>query len=267
MSRSSLLLGFGGKVSDKERPQSWDVDGILSNPLDTEGTFFCNSGHLFRKCPERLQWKQTKDLRAAVLYKKWSKSAVLLDVTRKSQKAQLEDPAIKPILEKKLNSEDRPSWQEIAPESPATKRYWALWDSLHLKDGVQYRKWESDDGSFCRWQLILLKSRIQEVLRETHDSSSGGHFGVMKTLSKIRERFYWDRLRTDVEKWCRDCHACGARKGPKTRTNGRTRAKSNMFCNRGVKFVITTSQQSTFASGLLDYTLLLCRKFAAKLPH
>ncbi|GBN25970.1 Retrovirus-related Pol polyprotein from transposon 17.6, partial [Araneus ventricosus] len=137
------------------------------------------------------------------------------------QKAQLEDPAIRPILERKLNSEDRPSWQEIAPESPATKRYWALWDSLHLKDGVLYRKWESDDGSSCRWQLILPKSRIQEVLRETHDSASGGHFGVMKTLSKTRERFYWDRLRADVEKWCRECHACGARKGPKTRTKGR----------------------------------------------
>ncbi|GBM95875.1 Retrovirus-related Pol polyprotein from transposon 412 [Araneus ventricosus] len=121
----------------------------------------------------------------------------------------------KPILEKKLNSEDRPSWQEIAPESPATKRYWAVWDSLHLKDGVLYRKWESDDESFCRWQLILPKSRIQELLRETLDSVSGGHFGVMKTLSKTRERFYWDRLRADVEKWCRECHACGARKGPK----------------------------------------------------
>ncbi|GBN46994.1 Transposon Ty3-G Gag-Pol polyprotein [Araneus ventricosus] len=143
----------------------------------------------------------------------WSSSEV--------QKAQLEDPAIRPILEKKLNSEDRPSWEEIAPEIPATKRYWALWDSLHLKDGVLYRKWESDDGSSCRWQLILPKSRIQEVLRETHDSASGGHFGVMKTLSKTRERFYWDRLRADVEKWCRECHACGARKGPKTRTKGR----------------------------------------------
>ncbi|GBO33839.1 Transposon Ty3-G Gag-Pol polyprotein, partial [Araneus ventricosus] len=55
------------------------------------------------------------------------------------QKAQLEDPAIKTILEKKLMSADRPSWQEIAPESPAIKRYWALWDSLHLKDGVLYR--------------------------------------------------------------------------------------------------------------------------------
>ncbi|GBN18478.1 hypothetical protein AVEN_206311-1, partial [Araneus ventricosus] len=78
------------------------------------------------------------------------------------QKAQLEDPDIKPILEKKLNSAERPSWQEIAPESPATKRYWTLWDSLHLKDGVLYRKWESDDGNSCRWQLILQKSRIPE---------------------------------------------------------------------------------------------------------
>ncbi|GBM68001.1 hypothetical protein AVEN_218854-1 [Araneus ventricosus] len=44
------------------------------------------------------------------------------------QKAQLEDPAIKQILEKKINSTDRPSWQEIAPESPATKRNWTRWD-------------------------------------------------------------------------------------------------------------------------------------------
>ncbi|GBM64849.1 Retrovirus-related Pol polyprotein from transposon 17.6 [Araneus ventricosus] len=43
----------------------------------------------------------------------WSSSEV--------QKAQLEDPAIRPTLEKKLNSEDQPFWQEIAPESPATK--------------------------------------------------------------------------------------------------------------------------------------------------
>ncbi|GBN71182.1 Retrovirus-related Pol polyprotein from transposon 297 [Araneus ventricosus] len=67
------------------------------------------------------------------------------------QKAQLENPNIKPILEKKLNSADRPPWQEIAPKIPATKRYWALWDSLHLKDGVLYRRWESDNGSSCRW--------------------------------------------------------------------------------------------------------------------
>ncbi|KAF8774693.1 Gypsy retrotransposon integrase-like protein 1 [Argiope bruennichi] len=88
------------------------------------------------------------------------------------------------------------------------------------KDGVLYRKWDSDDGSSWRWQLILPKSLIPEVLCEIHNSASGGRFGVMKTLSKTRERFYWDRLRANVEKWCRECHACGARKGPKTRTKG-----------------------------------------------
>ncbi|GBN86993.1 hypothetical protein AVEN_195463-1 [Araneus ventricosus] len=98
------------------------------------------------------------------------------------QKAQLQDPTNKLILEKNLNLADRPSWQEIAPERRATKRYCALRDSLHLKDGVLYRRWESDDGSSCRWQLILPKSRIPGVLRETHDSVSEGHFGIMKTF-------------------------------------------------------------------------------------
>ncbi|GBO30908.1 hypothetical protein AVEN_129052-1, partial [Araneus ventricosus] len=41
----------------------------------------------------------------------------------------------------------------------------------------------------------------------------------------------------------------------------------NLFCNRGVKFVIAASEQTCFACGLVDYDLLLCRKFAAKLPH
>ncbi|GBN72127.1 hypothetical protein AVEN_274870-1, partial [Araneus ventricosus] len=68
------------------------------------------------------------------------------------------------------------------------------------EDGVLYRKWESDAGSFFHSQLILPKTRIQEVLRETHDSGNGGHFGVMKALSKTRERFYWDRLRKMVQR-------------------------------------------------------------------
>ncbi|GBM94107.1 hypothetical protein AVEN_237382-1 [Araneus ventricosus] len=122
----------------------------------------------------------------------WSESDI--------QNEQLEDSDIRPMY--------RPCLQEITPESPATKRYWALWGSLHVKDGVLYRKWESDDGSSCRWHLILPKSRIKEVLQETHDNASGGRFGVMKTLRRIRERFYWDHLRADVEKWCRECQIC-----------------------------------------------------------
>lgn len=137
------------------------------------------------------------------------------------RQSQLEDSDIKPILEFLESDSARPVWQAISSFSPTTKRYWALWNSLHLQNGVLYRKWESDDGKTSRWQLILPKSRIPEVLRELHNGATGGHFGLMKTLQKVRERFYWDKIRNDVEQWCKSCNQCAARKGPSKRTRGR----------------------------------------------
>ncbi|KAF8789439.1 Transposon Ty3-G Gag-Pol polyprotein like [Argiope bruennichi] len=137
------------------------------------------------------------------------------------QKDQLADPEIKPIIEFKESTGGKPSWQDIAPFPPTTKRYWALWDSHHLRNGVLYRKWESDDGKAFRWQLILPKARVSTVLKEFHGSPTGGHFGVTKTLQKVRERFYWNNVRNDVEKWCRTCDPCVARKGPGKRIKGR----------------------------------------------
>ena len=35
-----------------------------------------------------------------------------------------------------------------------------------------------------------------------HDGGSGVHFGIYKTLSKVKERFYWS------ESWCKKCVIC-----------------------------------------------------------
>ncbi|GFT72145.1 gypsy retrotransposon integrase-like protein 1 [Trichonephila clavipes] len=77
------------------------------------------------------------------------------------------------------------------------------------------------DGKTFRWQLVLPRSRIPEVLKELHGSPTGGHFGVMKTLHRVRERFFWGKVRADVEQWCKSCDACSARKGPKIRSRGK----------------------------------------------
>ncbi|GFV21372.1 retrovirus-related Pol polyprotein from transposon 297 [Trichonephila clavipes] len=42
------------------------------------------------------------------------------------RKDQLADPEIKPIIEFNVSSDEKPSWQDIAPFHPTTKRYWAL---------------------------------------------------------------------------------------------------------------------------------------------
>ncbi|KAF8786035.1 Retrovirus-related Pol polyprotein like [Argiope bruennichi] len=90
------------------------------------------------------------------------------------RKDQLADPEIKPIIEFKESTGGKYSWQNIAPFYSTTKRYWALWDSFHLRNGVLYRKLESDDGKVFRWQLILTKTRVSTVLKELHGSPTGG---------------------------------------------------------------------------------------------
>ncbi|GBM31049.1 hypothetical protein AVEN_120255-1 [Araneus ventricosus] len=221
---SEKISLFSGSTQHRKRTS--DGKNVQSRRLCFEGCEPCSNAEK----KSRTETDISVEALPMATENRWSLSEI--------QKAQLEDPDIRPILKMKLNSADRPSWQEIAHASPATKRYWALWNSLYLKDGVLYRKWESNDGGFYRRQLILPNCRIQEVLRETHDNTSGRHFGVMKTLRKTRERFYWDRLRADVEKWCWECQACGARKGPKTKqgksVSGRTPAET--FSDRTLRF-------------------------------
>ncbi|GBL73296.1 hypothetical protein AVEN_175240-1 [Araneus ventricosus] len=221
---SEKISLFSGSTQHRKRTS--DGKNVQSRRLCFEGCEPCSNAE--RKL--RTETDIAVEALTLTTENRWSLSEI--------QKAQLEDPDIRPILKMKLNSADQPSCQEIAHESPATKRYWALWNSLYLKDGVLYRKWESNDGDFYRRQLILLNCRIQEVLRETHDNTSGRNFGVMKTLRKTRERFYWDRVRADVEKWCKECQAYGARKEPKTQqgksVTGRTPTET--FSDRTLRF-------------------------------
>jgi Integrase zinc binding domain/Integrase core domain len=83
------------------------------------------------------------------------------------------------------------------------------------------RVWESADGNSTRTQIIVPHSRIADVLKQVHDGPSGGHLGARRTMDKVRRRFYWFRLRDDVEEWCASCGVCRSCKGPQTRSRGK----------------------------------------------
>ncbi|UYV73470.1 K02A2.6-like [Cordylochernes scorpioides] len=137
--------------------------------------------------------------------------------------SQQQDLNIGPILESKENGNLRPSWEIISDKSPALKALWAQWDSLRVESGLLKRVWESADGRSTKMQLVVPEVKIPCVLREVHSGASGSHFGVTKTLRKVRERFYWVYCREDVENWCRRCTTCAASKGPQTRSRGKMR--------------------------------------------
>lgn len=56
-------------------------------------------------------------------------------------------------------------------------------------DGVLHKKWISPNLQRCHFQVIVPPQKVREILEEAH--ISGGHFGINKTLKKIRKRFYW----------------------------------------------------------------------------
>ncbi|KAJ3659762.1 hypothetical protein Zmor_011435 [Zophobas morio] len=140
--------------------------------------------------------------------------------TAQLRKDQEEHVDIGPLLRWKADGAERPAWLEISDGSPSFKVLWGQWDSLRVEIGLVKRARESPDGKHTTMQLVVLATRTKEVLRKMHDGGSGVHFGINKTLYKVRERFYWVRCREEVESWCKKCTTCAAVKGPRTRARG-----------------------------------------------
>lgn len=114
------------------------------------------------------------------------------------RRAQMEDTDIQPIIIWKESEQPRPVWNQVSPYSEPTKSYWAQWDSLELRGGVLYRHLEKPVGDVVTWQLLTPRS-----FRQLHSAPTAGHFGVSKTLARVRQRFCWSRHHQDVRNWCR----------------------------------------------------------------
>ena len=59
-----------------------------------------------------------------------------------------------------------------------------------------------------------------KVLREAHDSPSGGHPGGRRTYLAIRENFYWPNMKREIEDYARTCDICQKDKPDNQRKRG-----------------------------------------------
>ena len=132
------------------------------------------------------------------------------------KEAQRSDPDLLFLLKGKENGQ-KPAPTEISPLSKTAKVYYMEWDRIELREGMLHRRWESNDGSVIRWQLIVPKKYQDAVLEELHSAKTAAHLGVNKTRGKVNERFYWYGLSSDIRSWIRRCDICARRKSPSTR--------------------------------------------------
>ena len=88
-----------------------------------------------------------------------------------------------------------------------------------LHDGVLYHVWVKPgrghrvDRSFV--QIAVPQSLVKSVLQEYHDSPlAGGHLGISRTIDKVRVKFYWPNMYSDIVNWVKSCVPCNQRKNP-----------------------------------------------------
>jgi hypothetical protein len=111
-----------------------------------------------------------------------------LDITKLEYKG---DPDFGEIVEI-LKSGDPKSLEK----RPSLQLY--LWE-----DGTLYWLDQSQNNRIC----VPKQYRVQ-ILKEFHDSPTGGHFGLEKTVSVIRRYFYWPHMRQFINDYVTTCDLC-----------------------------------------------------------
>ena len=86
--------------------------------------------------------------------------------------------------------------------------------NLKLFKDVLYRKSYSDNSTSKKtlWQLIVPKLFRERALLGCHDDV--GHQGMLRTLSLLRERFYWPGMQEEATQHILKCSRCLRRKTP-----------------------------------------------------
>ena len=135
------------------------------------------------------------------------------------RKMQEHDAVLTHVL-KWLDESRRPPQEEIASDGRSVRFYWARFDQLRRWGACAFIEDYKEDGGASHLRLLVPLELRQTVLELLHSKPAGGHFGVKKTVEKLKFRFHWPELKADVVEWCRRCPDCCRRK-----TNKKNRGK------------------------------------------
>ena len=83
-----------------------------------------------------------------------------------------------------------------------------------VKNGKLCQQYEQPSGRGVILQLVVPESLQEAVLMDMHEGELGGHLGVDKTISRLKEHFYLPGHYQDIQNWCGSCATCASRNNP-----------------------------------------------------
>ena len=107
-------------------------------------------------------------------------------------KEQVKDKKLKEIMDKVENGEEEGFGLDI--------------------DNVLWKITKKEDSTEEEYQMVVPELLKQKVLKACHDSFWSGHGGAKATAERLKKKYYWRGMSTDIERYCRGCEICSFRK-------------------------------------------------------
>jgi len=101
--------------------------------------------------------------------------------------------------------------KELPAEAARARKAKTIARECVVKDGVLISQWQHPRRDMTLDRLVVPLSLRQEVMRRMHEGT-GGHLGVHVTYERLRERFFWPCMSSDVDWFVRSCRVCTERK-------------------------------------------------------
>lgn len=202
-----------------------------------------------------------------------SYSTKMISLTRMAdfitQDEQEHDEDLKVIIEAIKEQRKVIELKTTHSSNKSVKRMLDEFENFEITNGLLYRNTVDKIGRPYK-QLVIPKKRIPDILTEMHDSLwSGGHWGIKKTQTKIKERFFWTNMTKQIKEYVRSCRTCAEIKAPPHYNRDEMRPITTqrpwqLLCSDHMGPLKETKRKNKYILVFIDHTTKWATVFATK---
>eukprot|EP00253_Pinus_taeda_P033714 PITA_33714 len=149
-----------------------------------------------------------------IIYKKWKQNVVADALSKKDEDVEALLCAIS-IIQPDWINESREEWKN-------DEEVWALTRKLQQDSSTSDTYSWQNDSLWYKDRIYLCKNSQlkQKIFMELNTSPLGGHSGFLKTYHRVKKEFFWEGLKSDIQKFVAECLVCQQNKVETIKTLG-----------------------------------------------